>query len=232
MRTENRGISVSEPSGAVVPSAGTVTHSSSPDRSLSDKWFSLRLVLFAVLAISGVCWDLWTKWAIFDWLKCPGQHPVWNGPFLGMSVEFDLATTFNHGALWGIGQNQTWLFATLSFFAIAAIGYFLWTRQATATWWLTIASSLLLAGTLGNLYDRLGLHGWRDDKGAAVYAVRDFLNFVFFGTFHWATFNFADVFLVTGAIMLMLQSLWTPVEETVGKPSDQVVIPTTNAVHS
>ena len=69
---------------------------------------------------------------------------------------------------------------------------------------------VLLAGTMGNLYDRLGLHGWKDAQGP-VYAVRDFLDFVFFdGGFHWATFNFADSYLVTGAIMLILQSFWSP----------------------
>lgn len=226
MRTENRGISVVEPSGAARSLAGTALRSSS-----TSKWSSLRLLVFASLATTGVSWDLWSKWAVFNWLKYPGQHPVYNGPFLGMSVEFDLATTFNHGALWGIGQNQTWLFATLSFFAIAAIGYFLWTRQATATWWLTVASSLLLAGTLGNLYDRLGLHGWKDDQGA-VYAVRDFLNFVFFRAFHWATFNFADVYLVTGAIMLMVQSFWTPLDDATVKSSEEPTLSATNVVHS
>ena len=162
-------------------------------------------------------WDLWSKWAVFDWLKPPRQFQVWKGTFLGMSVDFQLATTFNPGALWGIGQNQTWLFATLSFFAVGAIGYFVWNRQAIASWWLTIASGLLLAGTLGNLYDRLGLHGWKNPNGTVVYAVRDFLDFVFFGNFHWATFNFADTYLVTGAIMLVVYSFVTPVEQSASK---------------
>jgi signal peptidase II len=126
------------------------------------------------------------------------------------------------GALWGIGQNQTWLFAALSFVAIVVIAYFLWSKQAIASWWLTIATGLLFAGTLGNLYDRLSLHGWKDE-GSPVYAVRDFLDFVFFdGAFNWATFNFADVFLVTGAIMLVLQSFSGSRDETGAKPSQSV----------
>ena len=70
----------------------------------------------------------------------------------------------------------------------------------------SIETGFVTAGALGNLYDRLGLHGWRDEDGA-VYAVRDFLYFRFFETFDWAIFNFADSFLVTGAIMLVLHSL-------------------------
>ena len=169
-----------------------------------------RACVFSALALAGVAWDLYSKWYVFDKLGCPGSMPVWKGSVLGLAVQFDLATTFNHGALWGIGQNQTWAFATLSFLAVGAIFYFVWTRQAVASWWLTTATGLLLAGTLGNLYDRLGLHGWRNANGR-VYAVRDFLDFIFCdGAFHWATFNFADMFLVTGAIMLVIQSFWTP----------------------
>lgn len=179
-----------------------------------------RLLLIAVLAVSGLAWDLWSKQAVFAQLNCPGLRPIWQGQLLGISIRFRLETTFNRGALWGLGQGQTWLFASLSFVAIGAIAYFLWNRQAIATWWLSIATGLLLAGTLGNLFDRLGLHGWKDESGNVVYAVRDFLDFWFFNdAFHWATFNFADTYLVIGACMLVIHSLWTPVEESPGAKS-------------
>ncbi|MBM4075886.1 MAG: signal peptidase II, partial [Planctomycetes bacterium] len=93
--------------------------------------------------------------------------------------------------------------------ALGVIAFFIWNRQATSSIWLAIITGLLLAGTLGNLFDRLGLHGWKNDQGESVSAVRDFLDFWFFGSFHWATFNFADSYLVTGAIMLVLHSFWT-----------------------
>lgn len=192
-------------SHAIIPAA-SVSFSSTTD-------LICRYVAFASLSLGGLLWDLWSKWSVFNMLGCPGVQPIWKGSLLGISTKFDLATTFNHGALWGIGQNQTWIFASLSVLAVGVMSYFLWNRQAIASWWLTIATGLLLAGTLGNLYDRLGLHGWRDANGA-VYAVRDFLDFVFLdGKFQWATFNFADMYLVTGAIMLVLQSFWSPVEK-------------------
>ena len=93
-----------------------------------------------------------------------------------------------------------------------------WTKHAVSSIWLTIVSGLLLAGAAGNLFDRLGLHGWKRVDGTVVYAVRDFLDFVFFGAFHWATFNFADTYLVTGAIMLVVYSFVTPVEDSAAKP--------------
>ena len=181
-----------------------------------------RLLIVAALAIAGLSWDLWSKREVFAQLNCqgcPGFRHMWKGQLLGVSIRFQLETTFNHGALWGMGQGMTWLFASLSFVAVAAILYFLWNRQAIATLWLTVVTGLLLAGTLGNLFDRLGLHGWKDKNGHVVYGVRDFLDFYFFNDrFHWATFNFADSYLVIGACMLVLNTLWTPIDEQ--RPAD------------
>jgi signal peptidase II len=179
-----------------------------------------RLLAFALIAAGGLGWDLWTKHQVFAALGFPGVRPVWKGQVLGVAIQFQLETTFNHGALWGMGQGQTWLFASLSFVAAGVIGYFLWLGHVTASKWLTVAAGLLLAGTLGNLFDRLGLHGYRDMQGQLIYAVRDFLDFWFFGTFHWATFNFADTYLVAGAIMLVVQSFLTPPQEAERQKSE------------
>jgi lipoprotein signal peptidase len=46
-----------------------------------------------------------------------------------------------------------------------------------------------------------------------IYAVRDFLDFTFSRVsfvFPWATFNFADSYLVVGAIMLGVYSFFAP----------------------
>ncbi len=171
------------------------------------------------MGTAGLGWDLWSKHQVFAALGCPGVlpgpgvHPVWKGQVLGVAVQFQLETTLNFGALWGMGQGQTWFFASLSVVAVCVIGYFVRNGQATASWWLTIAAGLLLAGTLGNLFDRLGLHGLKDAQGQSIRAVRDFLDFWFFGNFHWATFNFADTYLVVGAIMLVVHSFLVPPEE-------------------
>ena len=208
MRTDARGTSISE---TTTNTAADAQNQIPAVESVATVNRASRYSLFATLFVAGLIWDLWSKWSVFHWLNCPGQHAVWKGSLLGIPIDFQLATTFNLGALWGLGQGQTWLFASLSIVAIFVIVYFLWTGQAVESWWLTIASGLLLAGTIGNLYDRLGLHGWNDGQGHTIYGVRDFLDFVFFnGGFHWATFNFADSYLVTGAIILALQSFISP----------------------
>lgn len=206
-----------------------------------------RYVVFALLAGGGLFWDLLTKDAVFADLGYPGGHPQAavpgqhtqfeypphregeSVPFLEGWVTARFFTSFNHGALWGIGQNWTWLFALLSILAACGVIYWLFVHKAAVSLWLTIALSLIMAGTLGNLWDRAGMHGC-EMYGEPVFAVRDFLLFTF-GTYHWPVFNFADVFLVTGAAMLVIQSFLTPSDSTGAKSSaeDQKSEPTAKA---
>ena len=119
-----------------------------------------------------------------------------------------------------MGQGFSSLFALLS--VLAAIGILTWLTyfRGAASLWLCVTLGLVLAGTLGNLYDRLGWHGNEID-GERMYAVRDFLAFTF-GTYHYPIFNFADVFLVTGAIMLGVYSFFLEVgPEENSKSTDQ-----------
>ena len=69
-----------------------------------------------------------------------------------------------------------------------------------------------MAGTLGNLFDRLGLHGLLSEEGQVEYAVRDFM---YIKIINWPIFNFADTYLVTGAIMLLIQSFFVGQKEEV-----------------
>jgi signal peptidase II len=182
-----------------------------------------RFVLFVAIAAAGLAGDLYSKSAVFADLGYPGggaplvrgehvrfAHPLGfegeSKPFLEGWMTFRLFTSFNQGALWGVGQGYTWLFSTLSLAAAVGIVYWLFVRGAAASAWLTASLAFVMAGTMGNLYDRLGLHGYVDRNGTTILAVRDFLLFTF-GDFHWPVFNFADSFLVTGAIMLVLHSL-------------------------
>lgn len=161
-----------------------------------------RIAEFLCVAMAGVATDLASKDAVFETLGYPEKS---SDLLLQGWVSFRLFTSFNRGALWGFGQGFSWLFAALSVLASAGIVYWLFFRGAARSRWLTWCLALIMAGTLGNLYDRLGLHGCTEASGAPIYAVRDFLLFTF-GSYHYPVFNFADVCLVTGAIMLVLQS--------------------------
>jgi signal peptidase II len=183
-----------------------------------------RAVVFLLMAAVIFAADLATKSLVFRDLGYPatdlepvarGTHNVFAAPpgrdgtsvaYLDGWLSFRLFTSFNRGALWGVGQGYTWLFAALSTAAVIGIPTWLFGFRAARSWWLTLALSLILGGTLGNLYDRIGLPECTDENGQTVLAVRDFLLFTF-GTFHWPVFNFADVSLVTGAAMLVVHSL-------------------------
>lgn len=164
-----------------------------------------RYVIFGLIAVFGTVLDLWSKNYIFADYGAPGGQSDW---FIDSWVKFKFHTSFNTGALWGIGQGKAWLFALLSVAAFAGVLYWLFFTGAARSMFLTVTLGFITAGTLGNLYDRLGLHGHLHPITQEPFqAVRDFLRFRF-GTFEWATFNVADIFLVCGAIMLVIQSFF------------------------
>ncbi len=184
----------------------------------------LHYAVFFVMSPVLLAWDLYSKWYVFETL---GYEHRQSGPwFAGLwgKETFRLMTSFNHGALWGMGQGLSFIFALLSVVAVLAVLYWLFLARGAKSLWLTVALSLVMGGTLGNLYDRLGLHGLRDEvSGQIYYAVRDFLFFrinLGFMVYEWPIFNFADTFLVTGAIMLLIQSFQA---DAAAKPASDVI---------
>jgi lipoprotein signal peptidase len=103
----------------------------------------------------------------------------------------------NHGALFGLfGEHETTAnlgFAVISLLAAIAIAYWSLQKATAADRWLCGALGLILAGTLGNFYDRVWFNG-----------VRDFLHWNY--KFNWPVFNIADCCLVCGAGLLLLQA--------------------------
>lgn len=187
-----------------------------------------RYWCFGVLASSALAWDLISKSWIFTTLGYPYRKSAWEWgcDLLWGRFHIQLFTTFNKGALFGLGQGWGWLFALLSIAATVGIFYWLFVRGEARSWWMTVTLALILGGALGNLYDRLYLHGCTSFDGNAERAeigVRDFIKcdipgiaferpfrFRLIPVYEWPVFNFADTYLVTGAIMLTLYSLFVP----------------------
>jgi signal peptidase II len=188
-----------------------------------------RYFVFLLIAGAGLSLDLVSKHVVFTDLGYPGgvqtlkagEHERFDHPELieGESryyidgwVQFRLYTSFNRGALWGVGQNATYVFTTASIIAATGILVWLFLMGGAESRWLTVCLAFIMAGTLGNLWDRLALHGCTDFNGEPLHAVRDFFLFTF-GGWNYPIFNFADVFLVSGAIMLVVQSLFLMPQE-------------------
>lgn len=97
---------------------------------------------------------------------------------------FHITLVHNRGAAFGILKNQIPLFIITSLFAIILIYFNLKENRQSKSY--SIVLSLILAGALGNLIDRL-FFGY----------VIDFLDFRI-----WPVFNVADSAITIGAILL------------------------------
>jgi signal peptidase II len=173
-----------------------------------------RLLLFSGIALGGLIFDLVTKAIIFARIGPPPSRVV---PLIPRVLE--LQTSQNTGALWGLGAQlpgSSLIFAGLSVVAAVIICYWLFFLGAASSRVLTIALGLIMAGALGNCYDRL-MFGY----------VRDFVHFhVDPINFDCAIFNFADNMLVAGALTLVLYAM-RPEE---GSPGLEVKPPAADSV--
>lgn len=72
-----------------------------------------------------------------------------------------LRLTANTGAIFGMGKGSRWVFIAVSIVAVGFISRIFWRSPANAIL-LQIALALILAGALGNLYDRVQFAAVRD----------------------------------------------------------------------
>ena len=171
-----------------------------------------RYLVFFVLAIGICAADLAAKTWMF------GHLPLGDAAWWLWDDVFGFQTNLNEGALFGIGQGLWPLFAALSVSAAVGILIWLFLVGAAKDWLLTVALALVMAGILGNLYDRVGLpglawpNGFGHPPGTPVHAVRDFV-LVMIGRWPWPTFNLADSSLVCGAVLLVCHALFAAPDE-------------------
>jgi len=181
-----------------------------------------RIGVYAVITIVALSTDLLSKSVVFERLGGVFQGTGW---LIDSWLKFELHTSLNPGALWGMGQGFASGFAVLSVFAFLGILYWLFIHGAAVSLWLTIALAFVSGGALGNCYDRLGLHGERfPNETEPALAVRDFLRFRF-GNYDYPIFNIADSFLVAGAIMLMIQTTRQDIADSSSNSSDPSLLP-------
>ncbi|HPY74292.1 MAG TPA: signal peptidase II [Planctomycetota bacterium] len=103
---------------------------------------------------------------------------------------FNLHAAFNLGAVWSTFQGQYFMLTSLSIFAIFFILYLVWKNNYNYAYQIIIGG--ILAGTIGNLWDRIFYGG-----------VRDFLD-CYIQNSHWPTYNLADSYIVVGIIFFCI----------------------------
>ena len=153
--------------------------------------FQARLP-YLVLILVVLVLDRWTKGLI-------QSRMLLNQTILIIDGLFNITYVRNTGVAFGILDSvsspiKTATLATLTLAAIVGVMVYSW-RTPVNQRMLQLALSLILAGAIGNLYDRMHF-------GYVV----DFLE-VYFRTYRWPSFNVADSAITSGVALLALQLL-------------------------
>ena len=112
---------------------------------------------------------------------------------------FSLVFVTNTGAAWSIMQGNTLFLVILGIIVVFALIFVMPTIKESV--WKSFSFTLLYAGIIGNLLDR-----------AIFHYVKDFLKFTIFG-YEYPVFNFADIFIVVGAVLLIVAARKGDIDE-------------------
>jgi signal peptidase II len=155
--------------------------------SIRWSWYALAIVIIVL--------DQLTKY----WV----QLSFFEGERVNLLPILDFTLVYNKGAAWSFlsdaGGWQRWLFTAIS--SVVSIVLVIWIHRLVAIQKiLLIALTLILAGAVGNLIDRIIL-------GKVV----DFVLFYYNGHY-FPAFNVADSAITLGAIMMLIDVFWGPSE--------------------
>jgi signal peptidase II len=144
-----------------------------------------------LIALIVIALDQASKW----WILLSVMNPPQLLPIL---PSFNLVLTWNRGVSFGLlamGHDMgPWILSILAAVIVAAL--LVWLRKADGKL-VPIAIGFIVGGAIGNVVDRF-VHG----------AVVDFLD-IYWGSYHWPAFNVADSGITVGAVLLVVDSLFS-----------------------
>jgi signal peptidase II len=151
--------------------------------------------LFFLVAFAGAGLDLWTKHLAFKHIQTYEEVVIIEG-------FFSYGRTTNPGVVFGIGAGAKKIWLAISVIAIPVILAIFYTVKKRK-WILTISLGMILAGTIGNMYDRVFTE---------IQEVRDFIKFIYWtpwkGKAVWPLFNLADAFICVGVLLLTIEMMF------------------------
>ncbi len=124
-----------------------------------------------------------------------------NNFFLGQAVKvvpgfLNIVSVRNRGAAFGFLRDYNTVFGVPILLVIGLIAivviFYIYLREDEHFLWRRIGLCLVLAGTFGNLIDRIR-------SGEVI----DFVD-IYFRSYHWPAFNVADSAITTGAVLLIV----------------------------
>jgi signal peptidase II len=189
---------------------------------------------FALTCLIGLGLDLFTKSYAFIHLAPQTAGYQDDRPrvvrFIPQWLHFEITT--NRGAVFGLGQGQKALFLGVSVLAILALVYLFATSKQQRFYQFILG--MLLAGVLGNAYDRIAfghvrdmihaLPGWTWPGAWQVPLLnypgkgREVFPFIF---------NVADILLCVGVGLMIVYSLFAAPEKKRSKPDEPQPAPAT-----
>lgn len=148
-------------------------------------------MLTGIIAIIGFLIDRAAKLLTIKYVKPVGSVSVIDGVFSFTYVE-------NTGAAHGILHGKVWLLAIISAIISVLILWYVIKHYSKLPNWLRVAFALILAGAVGNLFDRV-VYGY----------VIDMMHVTFID---YPVFNPADNMLVIGVVILCFFILFVDVD--------------------
>jgi signal peptidase II len=149
----------------------------------------MKFILFLSLPLYAL--DQWTKQLVLRFIS-PDE------PRVVVSNFFTLVNVTNTGAAFGSFKGNNTFFIVISIIALLVV-MFLLVKRRQVDLWRDVSLTLLLAGILGNLTDRL-LYGH----------VIDFLLFNLHVRYAdpWPAFNVADSCISIAVVLFIVHSFW------------------------
>ena len=155
---------------------------------------AIKIILAIVFL---VLFDQSTKVFISKIMLKNGFEDIQLLPFLNIVFVRNTGVSFGMFSEWGILGRYFF-----SIFSIAVGSFLILLAIFSNTKIFSTSLSLISSGALGNAIDRVYFGG-----------VIDFIDF-FIYNFHWPAFNFADIFITLGVILLLFDNIFYKKNET------------------
>jgi len=142
----------------------------------------IKFIIFFVLVV----FDLFSKKIVFDLI---GLHT-----FIPLTSFLDLTHIHNFGVSFGLfsGVISPWILVILGLLVVTFIFYLMKSTSDNLEEWSLL---IIISGAISNIIDRI-FNGY----------VIDFIYF-HYKDFFWPAFNFADIYITIGIIMIIINIL-------------------------
>ncbi len=164
----------------------------------SSSFFATAPVVGLVIATIALMADQVSKYIMVDLVMRPEGitgTPYFTGKVIEILPVFQLRMAWNTGISFSLFDSGTTLTITalliVQSLIMATVIWYMWQMDRR---WMQAACGFIVGGGLGNIIDRLTMG-----------AVADFLH-VYWGNWHFPTFNLADTCITIGVIMWLLDA--------------------------